>query len=395
MSNEIITHYDPADHSPEAKAGRRKSLLKRMGGLPLSDVKTCELPWLWPGRIPLGEVTLLAGDPGMGKSLVALDLAARVTRGEHWPDTNSHVAQAPGSVILLSSEDRLAATIRPRLEEAAADCSRIVALPLSVTLGAPSFWGDEGPRQGFELRSDLHLLRSLIHQVTDCRLVVVDSLNSYLTENTEKVPADDRQLLVRLVGIAREARVAVLLITHLRKKGGRAIYCSLGSLAFVAAARAVWAVTKDPESASRRLFLPIKNNLATDASGLAFAIDTGPIHGAARVCWSSEPVSVAPDMVVNHAQRNGRPDHERQHAQRWLHEQLASGPRLVKELREEADVNGFSPSTLRRAFRALEGQAVREGTHPKSRWLWRLPKTDDQNPSGEFWTSVKNAEKTV
>src|SRR5688572_15476895 len=50
------------------------------------EVKERELEWLWPGRIPLGKITLLAGDPEAGKSFVVADLAARTTRGGPWPD---------------------------------------------------------------------------------------------------------------------------------------------------------------------------------------------------------------------------------------------------------------------------------------------------------------------
>jgi hypothetical protein len=394
MPDEVRIIYDPADPSPAAKESRRIGLMDHLQARPVSDIEVCDQPWLWPGRIPLGEVTLLVGDPGVGKSLLALDVAARVTQGAPWPDERSIDKQAPGSVILLSFEDRLSTTTRPRLEEAGADCSRIVALPMSVTMVAPSPWSDDGPPKGFELRRDLQPLRRLIHATPDCRLVVIDSMNSYLSENTQNLPADDQRLLVRLVGIAREARVAVVLVTHLRKKGGRAVYCSLGSLAFVAAARAAWAVTKDPESADARLLVPIKNNLAADASGLAFTISSGPIRGAAKIDWSSIPVVAAPDMVVNYSRRNGRPDDERKQAIDWLACYLHAGPRPAREVRQAADANAIGFGTLRRAFRDLHAEAIKEST-AHGRWLWRLPLKGAQNPSGEFCASLKNAEKNA
>jgi hypothetical protein len=52
----------------------------------LSDVQPRPLEWLWPGRIPIGKLTLIAGDPGLGKSFVTLDMAGRVSRGTPWPD---------------------------------------------------------------------------------------------------------------------------------------------------------------------------------------------------------------------------------------------------------------------------------------------------------------------
>ena len=85
------------------------------------DITPKPLLWLWPGRIPLGKLTLLIGDPGLGKSLLTNDVASRVTRGTLFPDG---AACEVGSVILLSAEDDAADTIRPRLDAAGADVSR-------------------------------------------------------------------------------------------------------------------------------------------------------------------------------------------------------------------------------------------------------------------------------
>ncbi len=105
---------------------------------PLRTVGREPMRWLWPGRVPLGKMTLLVGDPGLGKSLVALDMAARVTRGAAWPDeagaretteTTSEVISRPaGSVVLLSAEDDAADTILPRLEAAGGDADRVIVL---------------------------------------------------------------------------------------------------------------------------------------------------------------------------------------------------------------------------------------------------------------------------
>ena len=76
----------------------------------LAEVEPEPIRWLWPGRIALGKLTLLAGDPGLGKSLITIDLAARVSTGAAWPDTPSE-PNPTGGVVLLSAEDDLADTI--------------------------------------------------------------------------------------------------------------------------------------------------------------------------------------------------------------------------------------------------------------------------------------------
>src|SRR5919107_5572070 len=94
-------------------------------GTLLSEVEPEQVEWLWPGRLPLGKLSVLDGDPGLGKSVLTLDLAVRVSAGLELPDGGRC---EPAGVVLLSAEDGLADTIRPRLDAAGADTERIVAL---------------------------------------------------------------------------------------------------------------------------------------------------------------------------------------------------------------------------------------------------------------------------
>ncbi len=91
----------------------------------LSDVDPERVRWLWPGRLPLGKLVVLDGDPGVGKSTLALDIAARLSTGRGWPDGGTC---PPGGVLILSAEDGLADTIRPRLDAAGGDPTRVHAL---------------------------------------------------------------------------------------------------------------------------------------------------------------------------------------------------------------------------------------------------------------------------
>src|SRR5207245_9472409 len=94
-------------------------------GLLLSQVETRPVHWLWDKHLPLGKITLLDGDPGMGKSLLALDLAARVSSGLPMPDGTPG---QQGGVILIAPEDDAADTLTPRLEAAGGDHSRVLLL---------------------------------------------------------------------------------------------------------------------------------------------------------------------------------------------------------------------------------------------------------------------------
>ena len=126
----------------------------------LSDIPAEKLSWLWPGRIPLGKLTLLAGDPGLGKSFITLDIAARVTRGPIGRMVQS--TGQPGSVIVLSAEDDAADTIRPRLEAAGAD---LAGFTFSQAVRHIKDNG-ESSLDHFSLQSDVTALRTRLSRWT-------------------------------------------------------------------------------------------------------------------------------------------------------------------------------------------------------------------------------------
>jgi hypothetical protein len=375
------------------------------GAIRLADIKPQNIRWLWPGRIPLGRVTLLVSDPGLGKSLLTLDIAARVSRAIPWPDVGVRIEEraasynsgldprssilAPSSVLLLTAEDDLADTIRPRLEALGADCEKILAIN---TWGSFSENANNESRRDsascvprpFALNRDLARLKNLLDAIPDCRLVIIDPVSAYLAGTNEHANADIQSLLTALAALARERELAVLVVSHLRKKEGAAIHRTMGSLAFVAAARAAWVLAKDPADANKRLFLPLKNNLAPDVAGLAYSIDSSGDERIPVIRWSPEPIAVTADTFVGATRPNGRPDDERQHAIRWLRDRLSDGPCATRELRQEADAHGIGYATLRRAFRELSGEAVRKGPFPFGQWKWKLPGVDAQNPEGKF-----------
>jgi hypothetical protein len=285
-------------------------------------------------------------------------------------------------VLLLTAEDDLADTVLPRLAALGADPEKVVAIPAipgQHVEPPPSFFlpGPNGRRpiasRPFELRRDFAQLEELLSAMPDCRLVIVDPISAYLGDVNDRANGEVRRMLLPLAALAHRYGVALLAVTHLRKKEGAAIYRAMGSLAFVAAARAAWLVVKDPRSARRRLLLPMKNNLAPDVTGLAFTIESQAATNEPTIHWSPDPVAGSADSIVGSARPRGRPDHQREDAMNWLKSRLAGGPAPVTEVLEEADAHGINKQTLRRAFRELRGEAIKAGFGSFGQWLWRLP----------------------
>ena len=343
----------------------------------LSDVEPEALEWLWPGRVPIGKLTLVPGDPGLGKSTLTLDIAARVTCGLPWPDLKDREI-ASGGVVLLSAEDDLADTIRPRLDAAGANSKRIVSLQAIRHIDPKNH---ETWESAFSLDRDLPALEQAIDFVDDCRLAVIDPISAYLGKTDSHRNAELRGLLAPLAQLAARKRVAVILVTHLRKGEGPALYRAMGSLAFVAAARAVWAVAQDPNDKRRRLFLPVKQNLSADNSGLAYHIDTHPGTSVGVIAWEPGSVEVSIDDVLS-AGGAGKP--KCAEACQWLTAALSDGPKGVKDLKKLARGDGVAWRTIERAKDQLHVVSKRDGFGDQGLWTWSLPdkagdETDDDS----------------
>lgn len=323
----------------------------------LSEVEPASVRWLWPGRIPIGKLTLLAGDPGLGKSLVTLDMAARITRGAPWPDGQDE--SEPSSVILLSAEDDAADTIRPRLDAAGADVERIVHL-VAVE--------EAGEERSFNVARHLDQLDTAINQTPGTSLIVIDPVSSYLGGVDSHANAEVRGVLEPLARLAGTRGVAVLAVTHLRKSSGKAVYRMMGSLAFAAAARAVWCVIKDLANEQRRLLLPVKANLAPDTGGLAYSVQHP--DGSPVIAW--EPSPIPGDAEKHMGTSSGRGQEALDEAVDFLRCLLAHGPTPVCAVQREARELGISAAALRRARARLGIKPHKNGY--QGTWLLALPK---------------------
>lgn len=348
----------------------------------VADIEERPVHWLWPGRIARGKVTLIAGHPGLGKSQVCLSMAATVTTGEKWPD------QTPcerGSVVIFSAEDDPEDTIRPRLRAAGVDLSRCHVFHTNEDRAADGTVS----QRGFSLATDLPRLSAALAELRDVALVDIDPIGAFLGDTDSHRDADVRALLAPLAELAAKHDVAIVALAHLRKNAhGEAVLQVTGSVAFVAAARAAYIVTKDPENPQRRLILPIKNNLGPDQGGYAFSIenirlDTG--IETSRVRWEAEAVTVTADEVLGAAQ-NPEERSATGEAAHWLRDLLKTGPMKASDVQREARQAGICDKAFRSARERLRIKPRKSSF--TGAWVWGLPNLE--NPKGVQDAQEKN-----
>lgn len=317
----------------------------------LSDVEAEVVQWIWPGRIPLGKVTIVDGDPDLGKSTLTLDLAARVTTGSRMADETLSDLPGPENVILISIEDGAADTIRPRADAAGADVSR-VRLLTDVEIE-----DDKGVKTRFPwvMPRDLDMLCEVVEK-TGAKLVILDPLVGVVDGSVNLHNDQDTRAALRpLAAMADQKGFAVVALRHLNKGGGQnAKHRGGGSIAMIAAARSSLLVGLDPddETGETKVIAAVKHNLSKAVPSLKYRLVSDRENPTvARIEWLGESPLNA-DALLAEAQTEDQRI-QRDEIADIITELTADGPCTHEDARAKIKAAGYrvSDSTISRAIR--------------------------------------------
>lgn len=341
-----------------------------------ADVEMKPVEWLWRWRIPRGMLSMFDGDPGLCKSTVIVDLAARLSRGEPLPGDRD--SRGPANTILISFEDTAAHVIKPRLVVAGADCSRV------------ALWDqDENP---FNVSDSLVLLGQMIEQFKASWVVIDPLMSAFPASLNAHRDQDVRAVLAPLSKLAERTDCAITFVRHLNKSGGgSALYRGGGSIGIIAAARAGMLLARDPdadqgedaEDDGTRVLAMTKCNVGRSASAVRLRVVSAPPPApgieVARIEWGGT-VKASADTLVAPREENsviGK-------AVDLLRNLMKDGPITAGEGHAALEANGVSQRSEARAKERLGIVTKREGI--KGKWWWHLP---EHLPPGQAATEVQ------
>jgi hypothetical protein len=340
----------------------------------VEEVPVEELRWLWYKRFPLGCCVVVVGDSGLGKSLLSLDLASRVTRGASWPD-GQHGGE-PAGVVIVNSEDPVSEVVRPRLEAVNADLRKIIVVERSVN--------EDGTPKPFTVPDDMAILEAAIRRAK-ARLVVIDPLAAYLDSKTDSFKDQSiRRVLLYLQDLAVQEDCCIVVVMHVSKNptARKAKHLGIGSVGIVNAARAAFVVMESPDDAEGKevLFAMTKSNWEERPDTLVYRADRSAENPAvAQVTWLGMSDRSADEVLSMTATpteaAGGALD-----ADEFLHEQLIKGAQPVTAILKAAVKEGISKAALNRSRERMGVITTRQAGVGA---VWELPITFGVDPGPE------------
>lgn len=312
------------------------------------DVSTAPIDWLWYPYIAIGKITLLQGDPSDGKSTMMMHVIAALSRGDNLPDGTP--VSRPLKAIYQCSEDNAADTIKPRLELANADCTRVAFIDEEMT--------------GFLTIDDERLRQAIVEFRPS--IVVIDPIQSYIENAADlQMAGKARKLLRRISMWASTYNCAIVLISHLNKnESSKSLYRNLGSIDVVAAARSVLQVERDKDNPNHRIVRQIKNNLCQIGDDIHFEIT--PKCGFQ---WKMQEKSIIDFQYTKDVLLQKPPKSKQEFTAMLLKNLLSKGAVESTEVQRVLEQYGIGNKTMQNVKQLLGIKSYRK----MRKWYWIMP----------------------
>ena len=340
------------------------------------SLKPESINWSWRNRFAFGKMAMIAGDPGLGKSTILVEIVAIHSRGRTFPCGEGTAVLCES--LILTAEDGLRDTLVPRLLAAEADLTKVHFLT-----GTKAEGGGADTTAMFDIGKDVAVLRKVFKKNPAIKIFVIDPLTAYLGAGTKaKENTDVRRVLAPIISLAEEFGILLLANNHLNKGAGKAPYRVLNSIAFVALGRIIHLVVADADCHENRKFLCDKSNIGSKPPGLTYIIqkvwidgDDGEQIETSRISWGTAHIDETADEALGAGDSSPTMVED---AKKFLREVLAKGRMIVGDIEAEARAAGMLGSTarienskpFRKACEELQINHIRDGFGPGAKWFW-------------------------
>lgn len=302
----------------------------------MDEVKEEEIDWIWRPHLARKEVTILEGDPGLGKSYLAQIIAGSIATGRRLISPYKGQPKVHGPIVYFDMENNAGSVTKPRLSQN----------------GFTDFSGMYNVvQQAFSI-DDEDSLDFVYEQLERIKpsLIVFDTLNMYIGKADTHKASEVAQAFSIFMSIAKDFNCAVLVLRHLTKGGGAAIYRGQGSMGFAGAARVVISVGVDPDDTDTRVFAHTKNNLTKAPQAMSFRIEERD-KGASEFIWG-EFVNLSSQEIMDaaaEARAEGKQGTGIQEAMEFLESTITNEAHPIDKLYRMGEKRSISRKMLDRA----------------------------------------------
>lgn len=372
LYTDFTKQYGVVEEDPQVD----KTVIDTINIVNMNDIPALPILWVWPGWLPLGKMTILAGAGGCGKTNLSLALIATITTGGFFPDGLR--CENPGKVLIYSTEDDPADTLKPRLIANDADISKV-----SFIAGRTNH---EGKLEPFDPAKDFPKIEKYIKDNPDLKLLMIDPIISAVSGDMNKAN-DVRRSLQPLVDLANQYNFAILGITHFAKGSvnNNPADRILGSQAFSALARMAWTAARR-ETEGDYIFVRAKSNISTLDGGIRYDLESMIVENiieTTKTTWLGV-IDGAAKELLNTAELSGCENNSVvDTAKEFLIELLSTVDKMSsKDVQAQAKEAGFSLASIRRAQERLNIKPFRP--HGEKSWFWSLPKIHKLDEPSNF-----------
>lgn len=361
------------EHLRNRKTGRKhqedeinRSFIVERG----STMKREHLYYQWEPYLPVGQLVHFGGAQAQGKSPITVDLAARISTAQPWPDGQPNTLGAK-AVLMMSIEDDPASVTLPRFDLAGGNAELIYFIKgTKVEKESTSY------QRGVALDTDLHLLAQTAREIPNLGLVIIDPITNYLGKVKMNAEEEVRSILMPLALLAAELKITIINVGHFnrRDKGTDPLNRLMGAAAFTGVARSVTIFGPDPDIENTHHHIMIAGRGDTESGGLKYHTEVteltyeGDTSKVVKIIWDGKAEVHAEDATDNASRQDkGRMTE----AAQFIREMLSSGQRGAQDCYSLLRQQGFDPAktSFSRALARSGGKSKRDGKG----WAWYLP----------------------